>query len=217
MLRKWMPLTLAMILLLVGATACQKTTTTDQSNSTDTTEETMRMTTQEKMDIFLTRRSIRKYKPELPSQELLDKVLEAGTYAPSAMGKQSATIVAVTNRAVRDQLSQLANKARGGEEDQFYGAPAVLVVLADKSLSDNYLQDGALVVGNMQNAAHALGLGTCWINAAKGIFELEEGQALLKEWGLEGNLVGVACCIIGYPDESPEPAPRKERYVIHVD
>lgn len=93
---------MAMILLLVGATACQKTTTTDQSNSTDTTEETMRMTTQEKMDIFLTRRSIRKYKPELPSEELLDKVLEAGTYAPSAMGKQSATIVAVTNRAVRD-------------------------------------------------------------------------------------------------------------------
>ena len=177
----------------------------------------MRMTTQEKMDIFLTRRSIRKYKPELPSQELLDKVLEAGTYAPSAMGKQSVTIVAVTNRAVRDQLSQLANKARGGDADQFYGAPAVFVVLADKSLSSNYLQDGALVVGNMQNAAHALGLGTCWINAAKGIFELEEGQALLKEWGLEGDLVGVACCIIGYPDESPEPAPRKDRYVIHVD
>ena len=212
-----MPLTMAMILLLVGAAACQKTTTTDQSNSTDTTEETMRMTTQEKMDIFLTRRSIRKYKPELPPQELLDKVLEAGTYAPSAMGKQSATIVAVTNRAVRDQLSQLANKARGGEEDQFYGAPAVFVVLADKSLSSNYLQDGALVVGNMQNAAHALGLGTCWVTAAKGIFELEEGQALLKEWGLEGDLVGVACCIIGYPDECPEPAPRKEHYVIHVD
>ena len=177
----------------------------------------MRMTTQEKMDIFLTRRSIRKYKPELPPQELLDKVLEAGTYAPSAMGKQSATIVAVTNRAMRDQLSQLANKARGGEEDQFYGAPAVFVVLADKSLSSNYLQDGALVVGNMQNAAHALGLGTCWVNAAKGIFELEEGQALLKEWGLEGDLVGVACCIIGYPDECPEPAPRKEHYVIHVN
>ena len=177
----------------------------------------MRMTTQEKMDIFLTRRSIRKYKTELPSQELLDKVLEAGTYAPSAMGKQSVTIVAVTNRAVRDQLSQLANKARGGDKDQFYGAPAVFVVLADKSLSNNYLQDGALVVGNMQNAAHALGLGTCWVNAAKGIFELEEGQALLKEWGLEGDLVGVACCIIGYPDESPEPAPRKDRYVIHID
>ena len=175
------------------------------------------MTTQEKMDIFLTRRSIRKYKAELPPQELLDKVLEAGTYAPSAMGKQSVTIVAVTNRAVRDQLSQLANKARGGDKDQFYGAPAVFVVLADKSLSSNYLQDGALVVGNMQNAAHALGLGTCWINAAKGIFELEEGQALLKEWGLEGDLVGVACCIIGYPDECPEPAPRKEHYVIHID
>ena len=195
-----MPLTMAMILLLVGAVACQKATTTEQS---DTTTDTMSMTTQEKMDIFLTRRSIRKYKPELPPQELLDKVLEAGTYAPSAMGKQSATIVAVTNRAMRDQLSQLANKARGGEED--------------KSLSSNYLQDGALVVGNMQNAAHALGLGTCWINAAKGIFELEEGQALLKEWGLEGDLVGVACCIIGYPDECPEPAPRKEHYVIHVD
>ena len=119
MLRKWMPLTMTMILLLVGAAACQKATTTDQSNTKDTTEETMRMTTQEKMDIFLTRRSIRKYKPELPSQELLDKVLEAGTYAPSAMGKQSVTIVAVTNRAVRDQLSQLANKARGGDADQF--------------------------------------------------------------------------------------------------
>ena len=112
MLREWMPLTLAMILLLVGAAACQKATTTEQS---DTTTDTMSMTTQEKMDIFLTRRSIRKYKAELPPQELLDKVLEAGTYAPSAMGKQSVTIVAVTNRAVRDQLSQLANKARGGE------------------------------------------------------------------------------------------------------
>lgn len=153
-------MTLTMILLLVGAAACQKATTTDQSNTKDTTEETMRMTTQEKMDIFLTRRSIRKYKPELPSQELLDKVLEAGTYAPSAMGKQSVTIVAVTNRAVRDQLSQLANKARGGDKDQFYGAPAVFVVLADKSLSSNYLQDGALVVAicRMQLTRSALAL-----------------------------------------------------------
>lgn len=214
MLRKWIPLTIAALLLLVGAAACQESDTNEQSSSTT---ETMNEETQDKTEIFLTRRSIRKYKPELPPQELLDKVLEAGTYAPSAMNKQSATIVAVTNRAVRDQLSQLANKARGGDDDQFYGAPAVFVVLGDRSVSSAYLLDAALVVGNMQNAAHALGLGTCWVNAAEGIFELEEGKALLKEWGLEGDLVGVSCCIIGYPDESPEPAPRKDNYVIHIE
>ena len=169
------------------------------------------------LEVLKTRRAIRSYEERIPEKELLDKVLEAGTYAPTGMGAQSPIIVAVTDRQTRDRLAELNAAVMGGGSDPFYGAPAVLVVLADRSVP-TYLYDGSLVMGNLMNAAHAVGLGSCWIHRAKEVFDSEEGKALLKEWGIEGDYEGIGNCIIGYPKgEAPQPKARKAGYVYHVD
>lgn len=163
-----------------------------------------------------TRRAIRAYKDSLPNEELLAQVIEAGTYAPTGKGMQSPIIIAVTNKQMRDSLSRLNARVMGTDNDPFYGAPAVLVVLADRSCP-TYIYDGALVMGNLMNAAHAVGLGSCWIHRAKEVFDSEEGKALLKSWGIEGDYEGIGNCIIGYPaQELPAPAPRKADYVHYV-
>ena len=164
-----------------------------------------------------TRRSVRGFKPDaMPAYELIEQVAKAGTYAPTGMGAQSPVIVAVTNREVRDRLSKLNAGVLGTQSDPFYGAPVVLVVLADRS-RPTYLYDGSLVMGNLMNAAHAVGLGSCWINRAKEEFESEEGKALLKKWGIEGEWIGVGHCILGYPAGDPQPAaPRKSDYILKV-
>ncbi len=163
-----------------------------------------------------TRRAIRAYQDKMPDMKLIEQVTEAGTYAPTGMGRQSPIIVAVTDKATRDRLSQLNAAVMGGENDPFYGAPVVLVVLADREVP-TYLYDGALVMGNLLNAAHAVGLGSCWIHRAKEVFDSEEGKALLKEWGIEGNYEGIGNCILGYPaGDAPAPKPRKADYVRFV-
>lgn len=169
------------------------------------------------LEILKTRRAIRAYQDKMPEKELIAQVVEAGTYAPTGMGQQSPVIVAVTNKEVRDRLSELNAGIMGRDTDPFYGAPVVLVVLADKQYP-TYLYDGSLVMGNLMNAAHAVGLGSCWIHRAKEVFETPEGKALLKEWGLEGDYEGIGNCIIGYSaQEAPEPKPRKPDYVRYVD
>lgn len=169
------------------------------------------------LETLKTRRAIRAYQDKMPTKELIQKVTEAGTYAPTGMGKQSPVIVAITNKEVRDRLSQLNAKVMGRNADPFYGAPVVLVVLADKQYP-TYLYDGSLVMGNLLNAAHAVGLGSCWIHRAKEVFDLPEGKALLKEWGIEGDYEGIGNCIIGYSaQEAPQPKPRKANYVTRVD
>ena len=124
------------------------------------------MTKNETIENLMTRRAIRSYQDRMPEMELVEKVAEAGTYAPTGMGRQSPVIVAVTDKAVRDRISRLNARVMGSDKDPFYGAPVVLVVLADRSVP-THVYDGALVMGNMLNAAHALGLGSCWIHRAK--------------------------------------------------
>jgi nitroreductase len=164
-----------------------------------------------------TRRSIRKYQSDkMPSEELIHQVVEAGTYAPTGMGMQSPIIIAVTNKATRDLLSKLNANVMGTTSDPFYGAPVVLIVLADRN-RPTYLYDGSLVMGNLLNAAHAVGLGSCWIHRAKEVFDSAEGQSLLREWGIEGNYEGIGHCILGYPStNSPIAKPRKPDYVHYV-
>ena len=171
----------------------------------------------ETLENIKTRRSIRQFKDKPVPKELIEKICEAGTYAPTGMGKQSPIIVAVTNPTVRNKLSKLNAAIMNGTNDPFYGAPVVLVVLADKERG-TYLYDGSLVMGNMMLAAHDLGLGSCWIHRAKEVFESEEGKALLKEWGIEGDYEGIGNCIIGYPDgKEPVAKPRKSDYVYYID
>ena len=170
-------------------------------------------------DSLLTRRSIRKYKPELPPKADLEKIIEAGLYAASGHGLQSSIVVAITDKTLRDRLSEM-NRAIGGWKagfDPFYGAPAVLLVLADPS-SPNHVYDGSLTMGNLMQAAHDLGLGSCWINRAREEFASEEGKAILRELGLEGDWVGIGHCVVGYIDgEEPKPAPRKDGRVFWVE
>ncbi|WP_315021820.1 nitroreductase [Alloprevotella tannerae] len=170
----------------------------------------------EALEALLTRRSCKSYRPEMPSEEVLNKILEAGTFAPSGRGAQAAIIVAVTNKEVRDQLSQMNAEILGTTADPFYGAPVVLVVLADRT-KHTYLYDGSAVMENLQLAAHALGLGSCWIHRAKQEFDSEAGKALLKSWGIEGDYEGIAHCIVGYPDKLPTTEkPRKDDYIRYV-
>ena len=124
---------------------------------------------------MITRRSIRKYKPDMVPEEILEKIIEVGTYAATGRGLQSPIIIAVTDKKMRDRLSALNASIMGTDADPFYGAPVVLIVLADKSVR-TYLYDGSLVMGNLMNAAHAFGISSCWIHRAKEEFESEEGK-----------------------------------------
>lgn len=162
------------------------------------------------------RRSIRKYKAGQISREELEAVLKAGVCAPTGMNWQSPIIVVVQNSEDVAYLSKLNAKVRNSTSDPFYGAPTVLVVLAEAG-SSFAVQDGSLVMGNLMNAASAIGLGSCWINRAKEVFETEEGKALLKKWGIEGDYVGIGNCILGYPDEAPQMKPRKENYIYYAE
>ncbi len=173
----------------------------------------------ETMQTILKRRSVRKYKPDMVPGDLLNQIIEAGTYAATGMGKQSPIIIAVTNKELRDKLSK-ANAAimgQGDDFDPFYGAPAVLIVLADKAYP-TYLYDGSLAMGNLMLAAADAGLGSCWIHRAKEEFESEIGREILKDLGIQGDYEGIGHCILGYAAEEPkEAAPRKENYVYHID
>ena len=169
----------------------------------------------EALEALLTRRSVRSYEARMPEQELIDKVMEAGLYAASGKNMQTAIIVEVTNKEVRDRLSVINGEILGVTSNPFYGAPIVLAVLADKS-SPNHVYDGALMMGNLMNAAHAVGLGSCWINRAKEIFEREEGKQMLREWGVEGDYEGIGFCILGYTAKKGKTAPRKANRIFYV-
>ena len=169
------------------------------------------------MQAMLTRKSVKKYKPQPVEKELVDKIIEAGLNAPSGLNKQSPIILAVTNKELRDELSRLnAGDDPFFRADPFYGAPCVLVVLADKSVPTR-VYDGSLVMENMLLAAHALGLGACWIHRARETFERPEGKAILRKLGIEGEYEGIGNCIVGYADINPEKKPRKENRVYYID
>lgn len=164
-----------------------------------------------------TRRSIKKYKNDSVSQELIDMIVEAGTYAPSGLNKQSAIILEVTDKNMRDKLSKINAKVAGMPEgfDPFYSAPVILVVLANKDIP-TYIYDGSVVMENMLLAAHSLGLGSCWIHRAKETFETEEGKQILEDLGIVGNYEGIGNCIIGYSDMEIITKPRKEKYIYKI-
>ena len=165
---------------------------------------------------IISRRSVKKYKPDMPPMALIDKVITAGLYAANGRNWQSPVIIAVTDKAVRDRLSKLNARIMGTDIDPFYGAPAVLVVLADKT-KPTYIYDGSLTMGNMMLAAHDLGLGSCWIHRAKEEFESEEGKEILRALGIEGDYEGIGNLIIGYADgEGRSATPRNGNRVYKI-
>ncbi len=164
-----------------------------------------------------TRRSCRKYKAEQITKEELEQILEAGTYAPTGMGKQSPIIVAVQDKETRDLVSKMNAEVIGGDMDPFYGAPTVLIVLADRNIP-THVDDGNLVMGNLLNAAHAVGVDSCYIYRAREVFDTEKGKELLRSWGIEGDYEGIGNVILGYglPEGKKEAALRKDSYIVRV-
>lgn len=178
----------------------------------------------ETIQILKTRRSIRNFTDKAVPRELIEQIVDAGVWAPSGIGKQAPIILAVTNKELRDRLSRMnadvmRTAGRGGSDDfdPFYGGPVVLVVLSDRTVP-TYVYDGALVMGNLMNAAASLGVGSIWIHRAKEEFDSEEGKAILADLGVEGDFEGIGHCVLGYP-ETPagEGAPRKEHRVFWAE
>lgn len=192
---------------------------------------------------LLNRRSIRKFKPEQIKDEELEAILEAGKYAPSGSNQQSCIFIVIQDKETLKKISEMNAAVMGKENfDPYYGAPTVILVLANKNKATP-VEDGCLALGNMLNAAYSLGLGSCWVHREKQMFETKEGRDLLKIWGVESDFVGMGCggfisrsglckvpaeaaegdyigvgaCALGYPDcEHPQPAPRKDNYVIRI-
>lgn len=172
---------------------------------------------QDILELIKSRRSVKKFKSDPVPKALIEKIVEAGSWAPTGLNWQSPIILAVTNKELRDKLSRLNFLSDSDKRvDPFYGAPVVLVVLADKT-KHTYVYDGSLVMGNMLLEAHSLGLGACWIHRAKETFNSEEGKAILKELGIEGEYEGIGNCVVGYPDMTPAEKPRKENWVYYVE
>ena len=171
----------------------------------------------ETLHVLKTRRSIRQYRPEQIVEAELNAVVESGTWAPSARNLQPAVLVVVQDPETIAYMARINAEIWGKPEaDPFFGAPTVVVVLSD-SQQKNWLQDGALVMGNLLNAARAVGLGSCWVNRAMELFDRPEGKALLKKWGLPDTLRGVGNCILGYADgPEPSPKPRKDGWIVRV-
>ncbi len=170
------------------------------------------------LEAIKNRRSIRKYKPDMVEQDKIDKIVEAGLYAASGMNRQATKIIVIKNKELRDKMSAEKRKIDGWQDglDPFYGAPVVLVVLANTE-QVTYIEDGSLVMGNLMLAAHALGVGSCWIHRAKEAFDLPEYKKFLESLGITGNWVGIGYCILGYTDEEPVAQPRKPNRVYVVD
>ncbi len=173
----------------------------------------------EMIQLMKTRRSCRKFKSDAVSSEILEQIAEAGLWAPSGMGKQDQIFLCITNKEIRDKLSDLNRKVLGQKEgfDPFYGAPAVIVVLAEKGFMTS-VQDGSLAMQNLMLATHSLGLGSCWIHRAKEVFESDEGKKILSDLGVKGEYEGVGHCIVGYIDgDLPSPAPRNANRVFFAN
>ena len=171
------------------------------------------------LEVIKARRSCRSFKPELIEHERLDKIIEAGTYAATGMGRQAPIIISVRKKEIRDKIAAQNARIMGQPEtfDPFYGAPEILIVLADRSIP-TYIYDGSLVIGNMMLAAEELGVGTCWIHRAREEFDSEFGKELLSGLGITGDYEGIGHLAVGFPAApAKEAAPRKENYVYRIE
>ena len=170
----------------------------------------------EAMKNLLERRSVRGYKKDLVPADVLDEILEAGKYAPSGMGQQKTLMGVTQDPELVAKLSRMNADVMGAKSDPFYGAPTVVIVFAD-SEQGTCVENGSLVMGNLMNAAHAVGVDSCWIHRAREVFDSEEGKALKAEWGVPESYIGIGHCVLGYRSgEYPEAKARKDGFVIRV-
>lgn len=171
----------------------------------------------EALNVLINRRSIRKFQKKQVEEEQLQEILKAGTYAATGMGRQSPIMIVVQEPEMIEKLRRMNARFLGNENaDPFYGAPTIIIVLADRSVP-TCVEDGSLVLGNLMNAAYAVGVDSCWIHRAKQEFETDEGKAILRGLGIEGDYIGVGHLSLGYRDcEYPTPRDRKENYIYRI-
>ena len=172
----------------------------------------------ETLKVLESRRSCRSFKPDMVKEDDLKTIIKAGTYAATGMGKQSPIIIAVTDKKLRDEISEENRKIGGWQEgfDPFYGAPVILIVLAKKDVP-THVYDGSLVMGNLMNAAESLGIASIWIHRAKEEFDSDFGKDILKKLGISDEYEGIGHCALGYAAEpAKNPAPRKKNYVYYI-
>lgn len=172
------------------------------------------MNHEEMLTLIKTRRSCRSYRPDAVPEDVLDKVLEAGTYAPTGGGRQSPVIIAVRDPKLRSMLSAMNAEIMGGDSDPYYGAPVIVLVLAE---GNTFVEDGACVLENLMLAAHAMGLATVWVHREREMFNSEKGKVMLRTLGLPETLQGVGAVALGYAaQELPQAAPRKQNYIVKL-
>ena len=167
---------------------------------------------------MLTRRSIRKYQAKQVPENVIARILEAGSYAANGKGQQEVIMIAITKKEIRDKLAADNCKIGGWDEgfDPFYGALDLIVVLGNKNHTTR-VYDGSCVMENLMLAAHQEGIGSCWIHRAKEEFEMPQWKEWLRSLGVEGEYEGIGHCILGYAEgEEPVPAPRKEHRIYWV-
>lgn len=170
----------------------------------------------ETMKTILNRRSTKAFKQEKITEQELATILEAGKYAPSGRGLQATKMVVVQNPQMLAKLSKMNADIMGVDSDPFYGAPTVVIVLADSNVT-TCVEDGSLVIGNMYLAATSIGVGACWIHRERQMFDSPEGKALLQEWDIAPSYIGVGACALGYAAKEPAPAKaRKEDFVVRI-
>lgn len=168
------------------------------------------------LNVLKSRCSTKKYLSKQVPEAVLDKILEAGLYAPTGLNNQKVVMVAVTDKTTRDTLSRMNAEILGSTAAPFYNAPCVVVVLSDPE-RNTWVEDGSLVMGNLMNAATALGVGSCWVHRAREMFDTPQGKELLKKWGLPENYRGIGNCLLGCPDGEPVRKPRQDNRIIKVD
>lgn len=164
---------------------------------------------------LIERRSIRKYNNTKVSHDLIEQIVRAGQFAPSGMNRQIYAFVVVEDEELVARLSKMNADAMNSSSDPFYGAKSLIIVFADTN-APTYLYDGALAMGNLMNAANALGVDSCWIHRAKEVFETPEGKEMKKTWGLPESYEGIGHCILGYREEEPGERAQRTSKVIYA-
>ena len=139
---------------------------------------------------IIDRRSVRNFNDIKVSHDVIEKIVYAGQCAPSGMNRQIFAFVVVENEELIEKLSKMNAEVMNSTSDPFYGAKSLIIVFADTN-APTYLYDGALAMGNLMNAANALGVDSCWIHRAKEVFETEFGKKLKREWKIPESYEGI--------------------------
>jgi len=190
------------------------------------------------LEAIKARRAIRRYTQEQIPEGILQEIITAGLYAPSAGGRQSATLVVCQNREINDALGRInrqafaarASSARfkvsseqpsiaddPGIPSAFYGAPTVITLFAPRGM-ENGLADCCVMAENIMLAAHSVGIGSCLVARGASTFATEEEQRLLRAWAIDPGYEPALHVVLGYRDgEAPHAKPRREGRVVRIN